>query len=213
MSAQPLNKIYPVFISCSTEDIEIARRFRQSIDQIPQYFGYIARDRTKTFEYPSEKIADVLDASRAYIILYTRSGLESPMVNQEFGYFYHRYRSKWGNKPPIILVKDEEITGNIDGFAYAREAIPLNTKVPQVAISYMLWDMHQKFVLKRLEIPCQGHVVKVEWPSLQFVDDAATYHQTLIWDCPTCGEKVEVDPYTFQIFDEKEWNPWLYGGA
>jgi len=55
-----------------------------------------------------------------------------------------------------VSARDEEITGNIDGFAYAREAIPLNTKIPQVTISYMLWDMQQKFSLKRLEIPCQG---------------------------------------------------------
>lgn len=206
MSAQPLNKIYPVFISCSTEDIEIARRLCRSIDLIPQYFGYIARDRPQTFEYPSEKIAQVLDTSRAYVILYTKSGLESPMVNQEFGYFYRRYRSQWGNKPPIYLVKDDKISGHIDGFAYAREAIPLNTKLPQVAISNMLWEMHHRFSLKQLEIPCKGHVIKAEWPPFQFVEEIASNHQTQYWNCVTCGERVDVDPYTFQIYNEKEWN-------
>lgn len=150
----------------------------------------------------------MLDACRAYIILYTKAGLDSPMVNQEFGYFYRRYRNQWGNKPPIYLVKDMEITGHVDGFAYAREPILLDKTLPHGAISAVLWGMHHQYSLKRLEIPCRGHVVTVEWPDFHFLENAATYHQTLLWKCPTCGENVEVDPYTFQIYDEKEWSPW-----
>ena len=91
MQSKALPKIHPVFISCSTLDIDTARMFRESINQIPRFWGYIARDEPKTFEYPSEKIAKTLEACKAYIIIYTPYGLKSPMVNQEFGFFYHRY--------------------------------------------------------------------------------------------------------------------------
>ena len=78
----PKQKDKPIFISCSTKDIEIARYFKSAIEQLPGYWGFIARDEPRTFEYPSEKIAKALEMCAAYIILYTQSSLESPMVNQ-----------------------------------------------------------------------------------------------------------------------------------
>lgn len=192
-----VKKDKPIFISCSTNDIKIARYFRSAIFQLPGYWGYIARDQPETFEYPSEKIAEWLEKCYAYIILYTRSGLESPMVNQEFGFFYHRFRNVKRNKPLIFLVKSINILEQIDGFAYGREAIPLNPADPKHAIKDFLWEMKNAYSIDLLEIFCGEHVINIQWPSSSVCQEYMDRSSLLEYECDVCGDMIRIDPYTF----------------
>jgi len=197
MSGIALPKKLLIFISCSTSDIEIARYFKSALDQLPGFRGFIARDEPRTFEYPSEKIADILENCRAFIILYTQQGIESPMVNQEFGFYYHRYRGLRGKNPPILLVKSESIIDQIDGFAYGRESIPLDIKDPKYAISRVLWDLQYAYSIRFVEIKCGSHYSRLQWPSLDLCQDCINSNKIIEFPCHICGEKIEVDPYAF----------------
>jgi len=147
MASGASTKNRPIFISCA--DIEVARYIRDALEQLPAFWGFIARDEPRTFEYPSEKIAQMLERCSAYIILYTRSGFDSPMVNQEFGFFYHRYRNE-RIKPPIMLIKSQSISGEIDGFAYGREPIPFDSTNPKKGIDHCL----EIWFKLRVGVPC-----------------------------------------------------------
>ena len=197
MSTKSAKKNKPIFISCSTNDIEIARHFRSAIKQLPGYWGFIARDEPRTFKYPSEKIAEMLEICHAYVILYTRSGLESPMVNQEFGFFYHRFRNEKRNKPLIFLVKSQNILEQIDGFAYGREPIPLDPANPKYAISQFLWEMKNAYSINLLEVVCRDHVTKLTWPSLSTCKACIDASSFMVSKCTICGEVVRMDPHTF----------------
>lgn len=197
MSTQTLEKTRPIFISSATVDIEIARQLKYAIDQLPAFWGYIARDEPRTFEYPSEKIAQILEICSAYIILFTQSGLQSPMVNQEFGFFYNRYRTGHKNWPPILPLKSQNIPKEIDGFAYARESIPLDLYNPKDAICRVLWELKNTFSIKVLEIKCIDHIQRVNWPPIELVNKCIDTNTFLEFDCDICRKKIELDPYTF----------------
>lgn len=197
MSKEALKKNRPIFISCSTTDLKLARNFREALDQLPTFWGFIARDEPRTFLYPSEKIAQMLEHCDAYIILYTQSALESPMVNQEFGFFYHRYRAHPANKPPIFLVKSKNIQGQIDGFAWGREAISLESSNPGDAISDVLWGMEDAYSIKYLEIKCEDHFERTTWPSWNLCNDCIETNSLITWYCSVCGEEIQIDPLTF----------------
>lgn len=188
-------KDLPIFISCSTKDIEIARLIRDVIKQLPRFWGYIARDEPKQFEYPSEKIAGILEVCPAFIILYTPSATQSPMTNQEFGFFYHRHRSERG-RSPILLIKSTEIGGEIEGFAYGREPIWFTPTFPKGMLCQLLWELKDMFPIDVLEIKCNDHVVLVNWPPVEDCESAIKFHLPLSTTCNICEKEVKLDPYT-----------------
>ena len=189
-----LRKDRPIFISCATEDIEIARALKSAIQQLPRFRGYIARDEPRTFEYPSEKIAGILEVCPAFAILYTPAAIRAPMVNQELGFFYHRWRRE--RDLHILLIKSTEITGEIDGFAYGREPIWFDPANPKVMISNVLWELKEVFSIDKFEIECGDHVIPVDWPQLGACVKALKSGVLLEFICPLCGASVGIDPLT-----------------
>lgn len=193
-----LRKDRPIFISCSTKDIETARFLRSAIHQLPRFWGYIARDEPKHFEYPSEKVASMLEVSSAYIVIYTPHVAQSPMTNQELGFFFNRWRKERGASP-ILLVKSNEIIGEIEGFAYGREPILFDPSFPEEMVSETLWNLRDIFSIKELEIRCSDHIQQVNWPDAELCRKCISSNQPLdvIGGCSACGAKIHLNPSTF----------------
>lgn len=187
----------PIFISCSTNDIKIARLLRAAIEQLPRFYGYIARDESRQFEYPSEKIAGVLEQCYAYVIICTRNAIQSPMTNQEFGFFFSRWRRE-GGKVPILLVKSTDISEELEGFAYAREPIWMDQTKLELMVSETLWNLHSIFPIDEIEVKCRNHIQRVEWPKVEDCRNALDSSDPLVvTPCQVCGNQLKLSPLTF----------------
>lgn len=105
---------YNIFISYSTKDIEVVKKFQSILENTPDLNVFVAADSVKAGENLSGNIQTAIKNSQLFLLLWSKNSKESEWVSQEIGI------AKQAEKDilPIILDKGMSAPGFISDLKY-----------------------------------------------------------------------------------------------
>jgi len=128
---------YNIFISYSTKDLDVVKKFQSILNDTPDLNVFVAEDSVKVGERLSATIQNSINNSHLFLLLWSKNSKESDWVSQEIGI------AKQADKDilPILLDKDLNAPGFISDLKYVSAHENLEKTVKEV----------QKEIQKRAE--------------------------------------------------------------
>jgi len=119
---------YNIFISYSTKDFEVVKKFQAILENTPDLNVFVAEDSVKAGEKLGGKIQNAIKNSQLFLLLWSKNSKESEWVSQEIGI------AKQAEKDilPIILDKGMTAPGFISDLKYIASHDDLEKTVKDV---------------------------------------------------------------------------------